>query len=263
MTDGWIDQIREVVGADYVLTDPMDLLAYSEDAYTLYRANPRAVVLPTSTDQVRRVVSILSTHNIPFLPRGAGTSLSGGATPLENSVIIHLSRMNRIVEIDVNNQIAVVEPGVINQAITKAVSPLGYFYAPDPSSQQSCTIGGNFAENSGGPHCLKYGVTLNHVVMAEVILANGEKTILGNLAGEPDDVDWLGVMIGSEGTFGIATKLWIKLTPRPRSTETVLALFDDITEASQAVSDIVAQGIIPAALEMMDTLAIKAVELGP
>ncbi|MCL4319464.1 MAG: FAD-binding protein [Firmicutes bacterium] len=263
MKEGFIDQIKEVVGADYVLTDPMDLLPYSEDAYTLYRANPSCVILPACAEQVRRVVRILSEHKIPFLPRGAGTSLSGGATPLDQAVIIHLSRMNRIVEVDIENQLAVVEPGVVNQDITKAVSPLGYFYAPDPSSQQSCTLGGNFAENSGGPHCLKYGVTLNHVVMAEVILSDGEKVIMGNQAAEPDDMDWLGIMIGSEGTLGIATKLWIKLTPRPQSTQTILALFDDVTEASQAVSDIIARGIIPSALEMMDALAIKAVELGP
>lgn len=259
----WIQELKAVVGASFVLTDPMDLLPYACDGYTLSQEVPRAVVLPSKTAEVQAVVRILRREGIPFLARGAGTSLSGGATPLGGAVIIHLSRMNRIWDIDPENRVVVVEPGVINAHITRALDSYGYFYAPDPSSQQACTIGGNFAENSGGPHCLKYGVTVNHIVMAEVVTVDGEVALMGNLAGEPEGIDWLGLVIGSEGTLVITTKLWLRMTLKPAESETVLALFDDVAEASQAVSDIVAAGVIPAALEMMDRLAIYAVERGP
>lgn len=259
----WLEDLKEIVGVRNVLTDPMALLPYSYDGYTLVESTPRAVVLPQSRDEVAAVVKILARAEIPFLARGAGTSLSGGATALEGAVILHLSRMNHILEIDVENEVVVVEPGVVNVHITKAVEPYGYFYAPDPSSQQACTIGGNFAENSGGPHCLKYGVTVNHIVAAEVVTVDGDVVMLGNLAGEIDGPDWLGLLIGSEGTLVIATKLWLRLTKQPASSQTILALFDEVDEASRAVSAIVAAGIIPAALEMMDQLAIDAVERGP
>lgn len=261
--DGWIREVEEIVGSRYVLTDPMALLPYSYDGYTLVGAEPRGVVLPQSAEEIQAVVRVLSRAGIPFLARGAGTSLSGGATPLERSVILHLSRMNRILEIDAENEVVVVEPGVVNADITRAVDPYGYFYAPDPSSQQACTIGGNFAENSGGPHCLKYGVTVNHLVAAEVVTVEGEVVELGNVMGEVSGPDWLGLFVGSEGTLAIATKLWLRLTKKPAASQTILALFDDVAEASHAVSDIVAAGIIPAALEMMDQLAIEAVEQGP
>ena len=263
MTEAWVEELKNIVGSAFVLTDFMDLLPYSCDAYTLVQQTPRAVVLPGKSSEVQEVVRILRRHHVPFLARGAGTSLSGGATALEGTVIIHLSRMNRILDIDPENRVVVVEPGVVNADITRAAGPFGFFYAPDPSSQQTCTIGGNFAENSGGPHCLKYGVTVNHIVMAEVITGEGETIVLGNLAGEPEGIDWLGLVMGSEGTLAIATRLWLRLTPKPSASQTVLALFDDVTEASQAVSAIVAAGIIPAALEMMDRLAIYAVERGP
>ncbi|MCL4496158.1 MAG: FAD-binding protein [Firmicutes bacterium] len=263
MNEAGVEELKQAVGPDFVLTDSMDLLPYSCDAYTLAQEAPAAVVLPGNTAEVQDVVRVLRSHHVPFLARGAGTSLSGGATPLNGTVIIHLSRMNRIIDIDTENQVVVVEPGVVNADITRALAPLGFFYAPDPSSQQACTIGGNFAENSGGPHCLKYGVTVNHIVMAETVTSEGERVVLGNLAGEPDAIDWLGLAVGSEGTLVIATKLWLRITHKPSESQTVLALFDDVNEASQAVSAVVAAGIIPAALEMMDRLAIYAVEKGP
>ncbi len=262
MEDSLIEALKMAVGARYLVLDPMALLTYCCDGYTLAEESPRAVVLPATVEEVQAVVKILSAANIPFLARGAGTSLSGGATPLNGSVIIHLSRMNKICEIDVENRVVVVEPGVVNVHITRALEPYGYYYAPDPSSQQACTIGGNFAENSGGPHCLKYGVTVNHILMAEVVTGAGEVVRIGNLAGEPEGPDLLGLVIGSEGTLLVATKLWLRMTPKPQDSQTVLALFDEVGEASQAVSDIVAAGVIPAALEMMDQLAIYAVERG-
>ncbi|MDA8207175.1 MAG: FAD-binding protein [Thermaerobacter sp.] len=262
MAELWIEELKASLGARYVLTDPMDLWPYACDGYTLAQAMPRAVALPGDTAGVQEAVRILSRANVPCVARGAGTSLSGGATPLDGAVILHLSRLNRIWEIDVENRVIAVGPGVVNAHITQALAPYGFFYAPDPSSQQACTIGGNFAENSGGPHCLKYGVTVNHIVMAEVVTAQGEVARLGNLAGEPDGLDWLGVAIGSEGTLAIATKLWVRMTVKPAQSRTLLALFDDVGEASQAVSDVVAAGVIPSALEMMDRLAIHGVEKG-
>ncbi len=223
---------------------------------------PRAVVLPGSTEETQSVVRILARHGVPVVARGAGTSLSGGAIASQDSVILHFSRLNQFHQIDWTNRVTEVGPGVINADVSRALQPGGYFYAPDPSSQQACTIGGNFAENSGGPHCLKYGVTVNHVLMADVVLPNGEVRRFGNLAGDPDGPDWLGLLVGSEGTLGIATRLWLRMTPSPRASRTIAALFDSVAEASHAVSAVIAAGVIPAALEMMDRLAIFAVEKG-
>lgn len=258
----WLDQVRRVVGTDNVLTHPNALTAYAQDGYTLASGRPAAVVLPSTASDVQAVVQILSAADIAIVARGAGTSLSGGAIAGPDSVILHFSRMNRIHSIDWVNRIAEVDPGVVNLDISRALAPGGLFYAPDPSSQQACTIGGNFAENSGGPHCLKYGVTLNHILMADLVLPDGSSARLGNLAGEPDGPDWLGLMIGSEGTLGIATRLWLRALPVPPATRTFLALFDSVAEASRAVSDVIAAGVIPAAMEMMDRLAIHAVEKG-
>ncbi len=258
----WLDQVRRVVGPDQVLTHPIALTAYAQDGYTLASGHPAAVVLPSTAPQVQAVVQVLSACDIPIVARGAGTSLSGGAIAGPDSVILHFSRMNRIHSIDWVNRIAEVDPGVVNLDISRALAPGGLFYAPDPSSQQACTIGGNFAENSGGPHCLKYGVTLNHILMADLVLPDGREVRLGNLAGEPDGPDWLGLMIGSEGTLGIATRLWLRALPVPPASRTFLALFDSVSEASRAVSDVIAAGVIPAAMEMMDRLAIHAVERG-
>ena len=221
--DGWIRELELIVGSRYVLTDPMALLPYSCDGYTVVEAQTRCVVLPRSTEEIRAIVKVLTRAGIPFLARGAGTSLSGGATPLGGAAILHLSRMNRILLIHPDDQVVVVEPGVVNADITRAVDPYGYFYAPDPSSQQAGTIGGNGAENSGGPHCLKYGVTVNHLVAAEVVTVAGEVVQLGNLTGEVDGPDWLGLLVGSEGTLAIATKLWLRLTKKPAASQTILA----------------------------------------
>lgn len=255
-------ELAAIVGTPYVHTEPSLLTSYACDAYTLAQSKPRAVVLPGTADEVSGIVRLLAHQGVPWVARGAGTSLSGGATPLAGSVIIHFSRMNRLRHIDAQNRIAEVEPGVVNAWITKAASHWGLFYAPDPSSQQACTIGGNIAENSGGPHCLKYGVTVNHILMADVVWPDGTLSRVGNLAGEPDSVDLLGLLVGSEGTLGIITRAWVRLLPVPEATSTIQAIFEDVDSASQAVSDVIAAGIIPSALEMMDQLAVSAVEKG-
>lgn len=258
----WIEEVTNVLGAGRVLTSPSLLLPYACDAYTLEQSLPQAVLMPANTEEVAAISEILHRHRVPFLARGAGTSLSGGAIPLSDAVILHLSRMNKVLSVDHENRIIECQPGVVNAQISHILQQAGYFYAPDPSSQQACTVGGNFAENSGGPHCLKYGVTANHMLQAEVVLADGEVVVVGNLAGAPEPVDFLGLLVGSEGTLGIVTRLWLRMLPIPLAHRTTLALFDDVDEASQAVSDIVAAGIIPAALEMMDNLAVHAVEKG-
>lgn len=262
MQPKWMTSIEEIVGQRHVLTQPEALATYAQDGYTLSREVPLAVVLPGFTSEVQAVMKVLSRHGVPVVARGAGTSLSGGAIPVAGSVVLHFSRMRQIHHIDWENRLVEVDPGVVNQDISRAVASEGFFYAPDPSSQRVCTIGGNFAENSGGPHCLKYGVTVNHIVMADIVLANGNLRRLGNSTADPDGPDWLGLLIGSEGTLGIATRLWLRITQRPIDSTTVLALFDHIDEASYAVSEIIAAGIIPAAMEMMDGLTISAVERG-
>jgi glycolate oxidase subunit GlcD len=253
-------RLRAIVGDDGVITDPGALLVYESDGLTAYRARPRAVVLPRGTAQVAGVVRILADEGIPFVPRGAGTGLSGGALALEGSVLLSLARMNRILSLDPENALAVVEPGVVNVKLTAAAMPYGLHYAPDPSSQTVCTIGGNVAENSGGPHCLKHGVTLNHVRGVTVVLPDGEIVKLGGAARESAGLDLLGLFIGSEGTFGVATEIEVHLAPVPEAVATMLALFDDIDDASRAVSAIIADGLLPAALEMVDREAILAVE---
>ena len=222
---------------------------------------PGLVVLPEIAEQVEAVVRACHRRRVPFVARGSGTGLSGGALPLETGVLIVLTRMNRILEIDIENAVAVVEPGVTNLAVSEAVAPLGYYYAPDPSSQVVCSIGGNVAENSGGPHCLKYGFTTHHVVGLEVVLADGARVSLGG-DGLPESpgYDLVGTFIGSEGTLGVVTKIRLRLLRRPQAVTTLLAAFDSTREAGAAVSAIVARGIIPAAAEMMDALAIEAAE---
>jgi glycolate oxidase len=254
--------LAAIVGAPYVVTSPAILDAYSQDGYTLHGVPPRAVVLPGSAEEVAAVVRRLATEGIPLVVRGSGTSLSGGATPVSDGVVLHLSRMNRIVAIDPVNRTAEVEPGVANLAVSLAARPYGLFYAPDPSSQQACSIGGNIAENAGGPHCLKYGVTAQHVLAVETVLADGRRVRVGNLAQAADGLDVLGLLMASEGTLGIVTRAWLKLLPSPPATATVQAIFDDVDAASRAVSAVIEAGIIPAALEMMDRLAIAAVERG-
>jgi glycolate oxidase subunit GlcD len=252
--------LRRAVGADAVITDPGALIVYESDGLTAHRATPRAVVLPRSTAEVAAVVRLLAGAGVPFVARGAGTGLSGGALALEGAVVISLARMDRILELDPANRRAVVEPGVVNAALSRATSSYGLYYAPDPSSQSACTIGGNVAENAGGPHCLKYGVTTNHVTGIVVVLPDGEIVELGGGGGEPVGYDLVGLFVGSEGTFGIATEIEVRLLPLPEGVETLLALFDHVEEASDAVSAIIAAGLLPAALELIDRETIRAVE---
>ncbi|MFZ5814511.1 MAG: FAD-binding oxidoreductase [Bacillota bacterium] len=255
-------ELRRIVGDRFVLTDPSELRAYDCDGFTIERRLPRAVVLPGSTAEVARVVRLLARHGIPYIPRGAGTGLSGGAVPRGDEVIIGLARMNRLLEVDLRNHRAVVEAGHVNLKLTQRVQDQGFYFAPDPSSQSACTIGGNVAENSGGPHCLKYGVTTNHVLGLTYVTWDGEIIQLGGKAYDAPGYDLVGLLIGSEGTMGIVTEVTVRLLRKPQGVKTVLALFDSVGQASDAVSGIIARGIIPAALEMMDRMAIVAVERG-
>lgn len=255
-----IERLKSALGDKSVLTDRDELLVYESDALTIHKRLPSAVIIPGSAEQVAAAIKILADERIPFAPRGAGTGLSGGALSLGGAVIVELARLNRILKLDYENRLAVVETGVINVQLSQATSPFGYHYAPDPSSQMACTIGGNVAENSGGPHCLKYGMTVNHVLAVEVVLPSGEMVTLGGGGTDAPGYDLLGVFIGSEGTFGIATKATLKLTRLPQSIKTLLAEFMTVTDASRSVSEIIARGILPAALEMIDRATIEAIE---
>ncbi len=243
-----------------MLTEPDELLVYECDALTVHKHLPPAVIIPGNAEEVAAAVKILASANIPFAPRGAGTGLSGGSLSLHGAVIIELARLNRILKIDYENRLAVVEAGVINVHLSQAAAPGGFHYAPDPSSQMACTIGGNVAENSGGPHCLKYGMTTNHVLGVEVVLPNGELINLGGGGVDAPGYDLLGVYVGSEGTFGITTKATLRLTRLPEAVKTLLAEFMTVTDASRTVSEIIAAGMLPAALEMLDGETIRAVE---
>jgi glycolate oxidase subunit GlcD len=260
-----ISQLRDIVGKNGVAVDESELLVYECDAIAMHKARPLAVVFPHNTDETSRVVKLLYDNRIPFGPRGAGTGLSSGALALgceenQRSVIIEMARMNRILEIDYANRRAVVQPGVINIRLSQAVAARSYHYAPDPSSQNACTIGGNVAENAGGPHCLKYGATTNHILGLEVVLPTGEVINLGGDGADTIGYDLVGTFVGSEGTFGITTKITIRLSRQPQSVITLLADFLDLNDASRAVSTIIAAGILPAALEMIDKVTINAVE---
>ena len=234
-------------------------MAYEADGLPGYQARPSLAVFPGTRAEVIAVVRLLASAGLPFVPRGAGTGLSGGALA-DGIVLLGLNRLTRILEIDVPNRLAHVEPGVVNSKLSRAVAPHGLQYAPDPSSQTVCTIGGNVAENAGGPHCLKYGVTLNHVAALDIVLPSGETMRLGSPYGETDGYDLLGLFVGSEGCFGVATDVWVRLVPLPQAVRTLLADFPSIDAAARAVSHIVATGIVPAALEMMDNATIRAVE---
>ena len=252
--------LRRIVGDRWVRVAPAELETYSADALPTRRQRPGAVVLPASGAEVARVVRLLAETGTPFVARGAGTGLSGGAIATSDAVLLVLTRLNRILEIDARNRRAVVETGVVNDRLTAAAAPHGLHYAPDPSSQTVCTIGGNVAENAGGPHCLKYGVTTNHVLALEVVLPDGSVTVLGSPNGEPWGPDFVGLFVGSEGRFGIATTVTVRLTPNPRVIRTLLADFTSLPAAGEAVSAIIASGIVPAALEIMDHNCIRAVE---
>jgi glycolate oxidase len=249
--------VESVLGSAGVISEPEQLRTYECDALTGHRAMPELVLLPESAAHVQQLVTLCHLHGVPFVARGAGTGLSGGALPVADGVVISLARLNRVLEVDVERGIAVVEPGVTNLDITRAVSADGFFYAPDPSSQQVCTIGGNVAENSGGAHCLKYGFTVNHVLAADVVLPTGE---LVTIARDDPGPDLLGVFVGSEGTLGIAVRVTVRVVRVPETVRTLLAGFATTDAAGEAVSNVIAAGILPAAIEMMDALTIEAVE---
>jgi glycolate oxidase len=253
-------ELRHLLGADHVITDPDELRVYDCDGLTGWRALPAAVVLPGSTEEVQAVVRICAREQLPFVARGAGTGLSGGALPVAEGIVVSLARLRAILEVDLGSQRIVVEPGVTNLEVTRAVAGEGFFYAPDPSSQQVCTIGGNVAENSGGAHCLKNGFTVNHVTGLKIVLPDGELVELGGKALDPDGPDLLGAFIGSEGTLGIATEITLRIVRTPQAVTTQLAAFRSVDEAGAAVSAIVSAGILPAAIEMMDRLTIDAAE---
>ena len=248
-----------IVGEKRVLCRGGELLAYSSDGLPGYFKQPSIAVFPGTRDEVVAVVRELARSKAPFVPRGAGTGLSGGALA-DGVVLLGLNRLTKILSVDPDNALAVVEPGVVNVALSRAVSAHGLHYAPDPSSQAACTIGGNVAENAGGPHCLKYGVTLNHVVALTVVLPNGEIVSLGNARGETEGYDLVGAFVGSEGCFGVALDVTVRLSRNPQAVRTLLADFSSIDSAARAVSAIIASGILPAALEMMDAATIRAVE---
>jgi len=255
--DNLIDNLCAIVGRENVLSKPDELLVYECDGLPQHKYRPRAVVFPSSTEETSAIMRALAEANVPFTPRGAGTGLSGGALALNSGVVIEMARMRKILCIDVENRVAVVQPGVVNLHVSRAVAPYGLYYVPDPSSQPSCTIGGNIAESAGGIHCLKYGTTTDHVLGCRVVLAGGEVV---DLSVDSPGYDLVGTFIGSEGTFGIATEATLKLAQSPPAVRTLLAEFAEVNDASHAVSAIIAAGVMPAALEMMDREIIRAVE---
>ena len=256
------DDLAAIVGPTHVRVARAERVTYAMDGLPTHRRLPEIVVLPGTREEVIAVIRLLAAHGIPFVPRGAGTGLSGGALADDGSVLVVLTRLNRILKIDPANRLALVEPGVVNARLSAATLPHGLHYAPDPSSQSACTIGGNVAENAGGPHCLKYGVTANHILALEVVLATGETVELGTPGGEPGGggPDLVGLFVGSEGNFGVATRITVRLTPLPRAVRTLLADFMALRAAGEGVSAIIAAGIVPAALEMMDQSCVRAVE---
>ena len=255
-----IEELRAAVGDNGLITGESQLQTYECDGLTNFRVLPGAVVLPKNAAEVQAVVRVCARHKIPFVSRGAGTGLSGGALPAAGGVVISLARMTRILEVNIPDKYVVVEPGVINSHVTQRVAPQGYFYAPDPSSQSVCTIGGNVAENSGGAHCLKYGFTVTHTLALEVVLPNGELVQFGSPTLDAPGYDLAGVFVGSEGTLGVTTKITLRIVKKPEVVQTLLAAFDSPQAAGQTVSDIIAAGMLPSALEIMDTLAIEAAE---
>ncbi len=258
--EGLIGRLREAVGEAHCLHSDAQLFAYECDGLTLDPVRPSAVVLPATTDEVAAVVRICREYGRPFVPRGAGTGLSGGAHATEDAVLISLARMRDVVRVDVENRLAVVQPGVVNADLSRQVAPHGLFYAPDPSSQQACTIGGNVGENSGGPHTLKYGTTTHHVLALQMVLPDGDVVRIGDESGAAPGYDLVGAVVGSEGTLGILTELTVKLTALPERVETLLAIFDDVVSACRLVGHIIRSGLIPAALEIIDQRTIEAVE---
>jgi len=254
------EELVRVVGSRYVLSTPMSLALYECDAETMDVARPDLVVLPKSTAEVQQVVQLANKYSVPFTARGAATGLSGGATTIYGGISLVLTRMNRIIKIDPKDMVAEVEAGVTNLAVSQAAAPYGLYFAPDPSSQSASTIGGNLAENSGGPHTLKYGMTVHHVLSTKVVLPDGSVTVFGGRTKDKISLDLLGLMVGSEGTLGIATEATVRLLPKAKFVETMLAYFPSVALGGQAVSAIVAHGVVPAAMEMIDSVTLNAVE---
>ena len=256
----FLTALEQIVGPVGIVRDPAELATYESDGLARLRSKPGVAVLPGSADEVQHVVQLCHAEGVPFVARGHGTGLSGGALPLPEGVLIVMTRLNRILDIDIPNQRITVEPGVMNLDVTNAVSSEGCYYAPDPSSQVICSIGGNVAENSGGAHCLKYGFTVHHVLGVEAVLPDGEMIHLGGAALDAPGLDLLGVIVGSEGTLAVVTKVTLRLLRKPAAVKTLLAAFDSTEAAGDAVSGIITAGIIPAAVEMMDRLTIEAAE---
>jgi glycolate oxidase len=255
-----VERLRTIVGPDALLTSPSDLLVYECDGFTIEKNKPDVVVFPTSTAQVVQIVQLCNELQVPFLPRGAGTSLAGGCLPVGGGVMITLTRMKRILEVSYRDRYAVVEPGVVNLWLSRHLAPQGWHYAPDPSSQGACTIGGNVATNSGGPHTLKYGVTVNHILGLEFVLPDGRVVQTGGPAEDNPGYDLTGIIVGSEGTFGIATRAWVRICRNPEGYRTLLGVFETVDDATNTISDIIGAGIVPGALEMLDQLILQAVE---
>jgi glycolate oxidase len=255
-----IDDLRAVVGVDGVLSAHSDLVVYECDGFVIEKNCPDVAVFPRTTEHVQAIVRLCNEYEVPFLPRGAGTSLAGGCLPVGGGVMIVLTRMKEILEINHRDRYAVVQPGVVNVWLTQALKGSGYHYAPDPSSQGACTIGGNVATNSGGPHTLKYGVTVNHVLGVEAVMADGTLVQFGGPAEDDLGLDLTGLLVGSEGTLAIVTKVWVRLTRDPQGWRTMLGIFESVADATNAISAIIGAGIVPAALEMMDQGILVAVE---
>lgn len=255
-----IAALKQLYPAQRLLLHRTALTAYESDALTAFRARPRAVVLPETQQEVVETVRLCHQFQVPFVARGSGTSLSGGSLPVEDGLVIALNRLNHILRLDPQERLAVVEPGVINLNVSKAAAPYGLYYAPDPSSQSVCTIGGNISFNSGGAHCLKYGMTSNHVLGIKAVLPDGEMVELGGESVETVGPDLLGLFVGAEGLFGVALEITLRLLPKPEKYRTVLAAYESLAHAGEAVAQVVASGLLPGAIEMMDKLAIKAAE---
>ncbi|MSQ94617.1 MAG: FAD-binding protein [Gemmataceae bacterium] len=258
--DSLAERMRSIVGAGNVLSSPSDLLVYECDGFTIEKNKPDVVVFPNSTADIVAIVKACGELGVPFVPRGAGTSLAGGCLPVGGGVMIALTRMKRILEVNYRDRYAVIEPGVVNLWLTNHLKPQGFHFAPDPSSQGACTIGGNIATNSGGPHTLKYGVTVNHVLGVELVLPDGQVVRSGGPTEDNPGYDLTGVIVGSEGTFGVAAKAWVRITRNPEAYRTLLGVFETVDDATNTISDIIGAGIIPGALEMLDSLILEAVE---
>jgi glycolate oxidase len=259
MNRDFICELQALLGPRNVLSLPEEMLMYEYDG-SIEKSLPDAVVFPSTTQQVSSIVRIANKHDVPIVGRGAGTGLSGGAIPRAGGVLIVFARMNRILSVDYDNLRAVVQPGLVNAELTRAVEHAGLYFAPDPSSQKSCTIGGNVSENSGGPHTLAYGVTTNHVTALELVLPDGELLRVGNAQGEPLGYDLCGLFVGSEGTLALVTEVTVRLCRKPEAVRTLLAIFDTIDDASETVVDITARAITPAACEMMDGWTLRVIE---